>query len=287
MGVCHRDPRHASGIQRVMRDALARHWPEYLMEAAELGAFMVSACVFGAMLGHPSSPVVAWLPGAFARRVVMGAAMGATAVAIVSSPFGQQSGGHLNPAFTLTFFRLGKVAPWDAAFYVAAQFAGGLAGVALSAWALGAPVAHPDVNYVVTTPGPAGDGAAFVAEVAISFVMMGAVLVVGNRPAWSRYTPLCAGALVALYIVFEAPFSGMSMNPARTLASAWPAHVWSALWIYFVAPPLGMLAAAELYLRGGAACVVRCAKLHHHNRKRCIFRCAIASARAGSPSGRG
>ena len=50
-----------------------------------------------------------------------------------------------------------------------------------------------------------------------------------------------AGALVALYIIFEAPLSGMSMNPARTVASALPAHVWTDAWIYFLAPPLGML----------------------------------------------
>lgn len=256
-----------------MREALARHWPEYLMEAAELGAFMVSACAFGALLGHPGSPIVAAVPDAFARRTLMGVAMGLTAIAIVSSPFGQRSGGHLNPALTLTFFRLGKVAPWDACFYALAQLAGGLAGVLVSAWVLGAPVAHPAVNYVVTTPGPAGDAAAFVAEAAISFVLMGVVLVVGNHPRSSRFTPLAAGTLVALYVTFEAPLSGMSMNPARTLASAWPAHVWSSIWIYVVAPPFGMLAAAELYVRWSAPGAVRCAKLHHHNRRRCIFRC--------------
>jgi aquaporin Z len=65
----------------------------------------------------------------------------------------------------------------------------------------------------------------------------------------------------------------MSMNPARTFASAVPAGAWSALWIYFVAPPLGMLAAAELYLRTGRGRAVRCAKLHHRNARRCIFRC--------------
>lgn len=255
-----------------MRDALARHWPEYLMEAVELGAFMVSACAFGALLGHPASPVLGWLPGAFPRRALMGLVMGVTAVGIVCSPLGQRSGGHLNPSLTLAFLRLGKIAPWDACFYVLAQFAGGLAGVHLAAAVLGAPVAHPAVNFVVTTPGMAGTAAAFAAESAISFVMMGVVLVLANRPRTARFTPLAAGALVCLYITFEAPLSGMSMNPARTFGSAWPAHEWSAIWIYFVAPPLGMLAAAELYARQAAG-VVRCAKLHHHNQRRCIFRC--------------
>jgi aquaporin Z len=261
-----------------MRKALRLHWPEYLMEAAELGAFMVSACVFGAILGHPSSPVLGWLPDPLLRRAVMGLAMGATAVGIVSSPFGQQSGAHFNPALTLAFLRLGKIAAWDAMFYVASQFAGGLTGVVLAAWLLGAPVAHPDVNYVVTTPGPGGAALAFVAEAGIAFLLMSVVLVVSNRPTWARFTPLCAGVLVAAYITFEAPLSGMSMNPARTFASAWPAHVWSALWIYFLAPPLGMLAAAELYVRSDASHRVRCAKLHHHNARRCIFKCEVGAA---------
>jgi aquaporin Z len=79
--------------------------------------------------------------------------------------------------------------------------------------------------------------------------------------------------LVAIYITFEAPLSGMSMNPARTLASAVHAHRWTALWIYVTAPTLGMLAAAECHRRMPRAPRVLCAKLHHDNPMRCIFRC--------------
>ena len=57
--------------------------------------------------------------------------MGLTAFGIVVSPWGRLSGAHINPAFTITYWRLGKVAHWDAVFYVGAQFAGGLAGVLL------------------------------------------------------------------------------------------------------------------------------------------------------------
>jgi aquaporin Z len=178
----------------------------------------------------------------------------------------------------LTFLRLGKIGGWDACFYVAAQFVGALVGVAAAARLLGAPIMHPGVNNVVTAPGSSGTGAAFVAEAAISFVMMLAVLILANRPATARFTPLAAGTLVATWITFEAPLSGMSMNPARTLASAVPAHEWSTLWIYFTAPVLGMLAAAEAYVRAAGVDAVRCAKLHHHNARRCIFRCAATLA---------
>src|SRR5712691_9910043 len=156
-------------------EALRTHWPEYLMEAAALGMFMVSACVFGVLLGHPASALYQAIPNALARQILGGIAMGLTAVAIISSPWGQRSGAHMNPALTLTFLSLGKIAPWDALFYVAAQFAGGVAGVVVSSWIIGAPLADSSVNYVVTVPGPRGPWIAFGAEFAISFLLVAVV----------------------------------------------------------------------------------------------------------------
>ena len=92
----------------------------------------------------------------------------------------------------------------------------------------------------------------------------------GARPDL-RATGLCAGALVATYITVEAPFSGMSMNPARTCGSGLSAGVWTGFWIYLIAPLLGMLSAAELYLWRKGKVAVKCCKLHHDNDKRCIF----------------
>ncbi len=83
---------------------------------------------------------------------------------------------------------------------------------------------------------------------------------------------MIAGVLVATFISIEAPLSGMSMNPARTFGSALSGGIWDALWIYFTAPPLGMLLASELYVRTRGLGAVICAKLHHHNNKRCIFK---------------
>lgn len=258
---------------RAMRAALRTHWPEYLMEGAGLGLFMLSACLFGALIEHPGSPVRQVITDPLARRVVMGLAMGLTAVSIVYSPWGKRSGAHLNPSFTLTFYRLGKVEPWDAVFYVMAQFFGGIAGVLVAGAVLGQVLADPAVNFVVTQPGPAGLAVAFVAEMLISLGIMSVVLLVSNTPTVARATGLFAGALVATYITFEAPLSGMSMNPARTLGSALSAGSWTALWIYFTAPPLGMLLAAEIHLRLSGFPRVLCAKLHHQNSARCIFRC--------------
>ena len=161
----------------------------------------------------------------------------------------------------------------DALFYIVAQFAGGIFGVSVAALMLGARLANASVNYVVTLPGKYGIGWAFVGELAITFLLMSVILRVSNIPKLNRYTGLCAGLLVMTYITIEAPVSGMSMNPARTLGSAVSAGNWTALWIYFTAPPLGMLMAAEFYVRSHGASRVLCAKLHHDNNERCIFRC--------------
>jgi aquaporin Z len=247
------------------------HAVEYGIEALCLGLFMISAVAFAALLFHPSSPLDGSLPDGFLRRALMGIAMGATAILLIRSPFGRRSGAHMNPAVTLTYLRLGKVAPQDALFYVIAQFVGAVAGVLLARGAIGAIVADPSVHYVATLPGPSGQPVAFVAELLISFVLMLAVLFSTNSPRLARHTPFIAGALVALYISVEAPLSGMSMNPARSFGSAVFAGALEPLWIYFVAPPLGMLLAAETYTRLGRTAL--CAKLDHFGRGRCIFRC--------------
>ena len=265
----------SDSVRRVGRsvDAFKQHWPEYLMEAAELGLFMFSACAFTVLLFHPSSPVAQTIADGVVRRLTMGTAMGLTAMAIIFSPLGKRSGAHFNPSVTWTFFRLGKIDAWDAAFYTLFQFAGAIAGVMLASLTLGKLIAHQSVNYAVTLPGPRGPIVAFFAELFISFILMSSILILGNTKRLARWTGFFAGALVAIYITIESPISGMSMNPARTFGSAVGARVWMSLWIYFVAPPLGMLLAAEVYRRLRVWPTIACAKLHHHNNKRCIFRC--------------
>ncbi len=257
------------------------HWPEYLCEAAALGTFMVLACVFGALLEHPESPVHrAMKDAAFLRRVVMGLAMGLTATAIIRSPFGQRSGAHMNPAVTLTFLTLGKIDPWDAFFYIVYQFIGGIAGVLLASALLGPALEDSAVNYVATTPGPGGPWVAFAAEFIISWIMMSAVLWTSNSAKFSRFTPIFAGVLVATFITFEAPLSGMSMNPARTVGSAFSANQWTDLWIYFIAPPSAMLLASIVYRARRGVHQIFCAKLHHCNNQPCIFHCRFGDLNA-------
>ncbi len=273
--------------------SLQKHWPEYLIEAALLGLFMISAATFTSLLEYPGSPIRQHIENPHVRRGLIGIAMGLTAIALIYSPWGQRSGAHMNPATTLTFLRVGKMNPWDSIFYVAAQFVGGVAGIIFSELLLGNVIAHQSVSYVATIPGPSGPAIAFAAELVIACGMMLMVLFATNTPKVARYTGLFAGALVALYITLEAPLSGMSMNPARTFASALPSGIWKGGWIYFTAPLLGMFLAATLFRTVSISTRLACPKLHHGSKQRCIFcghagvqPCALTKQVAGSESRR-
>src|SRR5262249_18515228 len=106
-----------------------RHWPEYAMEGGLLALFMMAACTFAAVLEPPGSPLRQALPHPVLRRVLMGLAIGTTAITLVRSPWGQQSGAHMNPSLTFTYWRLGKVRGADALGYVLSQFLGSATGI--------------------------------------------------------------------------------------------------------------------------------------------------------------
>lgn len=237
------------------------NWLNYLIEALGLGLFMVAAGAAVTLLEYPHSSLKQAIPDPFIRRALVGIAMGITAIFIIYSPWGKRSGAHINPAVTLMFFRLKTIRRWDALFYVVAQFLGGLAGVVSVAIVVGSPFKNPPVNYVVTVPGDGGVAIAFIAEFLMSFILASVILNTSNSQRFSQFAGLLAGLLVATYITFEAPLSGMSINPARSFASALPARIWTAFWIYYLAPPLGMLVAAELYLRKRDRPKTLCVKL--------------------------
>ncbi len=251
------------------QSALRNHWPEYLIEGWALGCFMLAIGVFAALLGSPESSIYRLIPSSGLRAILMGLALGATAVLLIHSPWGKRSGAHMNPAVTLGFLRLGKIHPWDALFFVIAQTTGGILAVILVASILGRLFTDPPVSYVATIPGADGVGVAFVAEAVISFGLMWTVVTLSSSRRFARFTGLAVGCVVALVVSAESPLSGASMNPARTLASAVPGMMWQGLWIYLLAPPLGMLASVQLHLavRGRAA---GCAKLLHARGFRCI-----------------
>jgi aquaporin Z len=262
------------GPQRTSEKATF-HWQHYAIEAWGLGTFMFAAGAVATALRASPQPIAAAVAAhPILGRALFGIAMAVTSAAIVYSRWGARSGAHLNPALTLAFAHLRKIHIMDAIPYAIAHFVGAAIGFALAASLFGRLLLDPPASAIVTKPGMAGAGVAFLAEMAIAFILMTVVLVVSNAsPRIARYTGAAAALCVGLFITFEAPLSGMSMNPARTLASALAGHDWTGIWIYFTAPPIGMLLAAMTFVRVRGAQAVLCGRLNHAGSDPCIFRC--------------
>jgi len=236
-----------------MLETFKRNWREYLMEAAGLAGFVLSAGLLTVFLEHPDFPSMRSSFGgeenAIWRRVPLGIIMGGYIAAVIYL-FGKKSGAHINPATTWAFFRLGKINLTDTIFYTVAQFAGAVAAALFLKFWVGEWFAHPLIDFGVTKPKPPhGSMSALIAEFIISFVLMFVVLIVISSKRLEKYIAPVSGVLITLYLIFELPFSGMSLNPARSFAAALAANKWEHLWIYFVAPPVAMLLAAEIYAR--------------------------------------
>ena len=229
-----------------MREAFSHHWTRYLMEGAELGIFMVVALYLTIALEHPGAPLRRAIKSGLLRRFVLGLGIGLTVMVLIYCPWGRQSGAQFNPAVTLARLSINRIEPWDAFFYIAAQFIGGWLLLVLAGLPLKMLADHEKVKWVVTEPKKMGTAPAFIAEFLISFLILFSLLVVIHFPSLEWWIGVVAGVHLCAFITFEAPFSGMSLNPARSVASALPAQSWKAMWVYFVAPPLAMFLAAQL-----------------------------------------
>jgi aquaporin Z len=247
-----------------MRRNLAAYFAEFAGTALMLFVG-VSAVAF---MWAPGSPVPV-VPFPALRRLLTGVLFAAGATAVVYSPLGQISGGHINPAVTLAFWRMGKVPSRDAVIYIVAQFAGAFVGAYAAGVAWGPLTVG--VQYGATVPGDGYSAAgAFAAEILITFLLVFTIFVCVNKPRIAPRTGIIAGALVALLVMIEAPVSGTSLNPARTLGPALLAPTYTALWAYFAGPVIGGFLAVAAY-RGQWGSRTVCAKLYHTEKYACPF----------------
>lgn len=197
---------------------MRRNLPVYLCEFAGTAIMLFLGISAVALMWAPGSPMPV-MPNPMLRRLITGIMFAAGATAVVYSPLGQRSGGHINPAVTLGFWQAGKVPTRDAVAYVIAQFAGALAGAGAAglAWR----EMTPAIRFAATAP---GDGysaiAALAAETVITCLLVFTIFVCVNKPHIAPRTGLIAGALVAVIVMIESPVSGASLNPARTLGPA-------------------------------------------------------------------
>jgi aquaporin Z len=228
-----------------MKASFAKNWRHYLQEALGLAIFMVSCCLFSALLTANPSPLP--ILSHAVRMGLMGVSMGSTALFIFYSPWTAPSGSHINPAVTLAFLRLGAISAWDALFYVVFQFLGGTLAVYAMIVVMGDTLTGPPLYCVATVPGKYGVAAAALTEYAIAFLMMAMVLFTSANERSKKYTRVISACMVCIYAMLAGPISGFGMNPARSFASALPSGIWTAGWIYLFIPLAGMLSAAGIY----------------------------------------
>jgi len=232
-----------------MIEGIKKHWKVYLMEACGLAGFVIGAGLLTILLEHPDLPVMQSKFGNYAmlRRIPIGIIMGAY-ITVVALLFGKKSGAHINPAVTWTFYRLGKIDKLQAILYTVAQFAGAIFAAQLLKLTVGKWFAHPLINFAITAPKPPhGSMSAFIAEFIISFIIMLMVLLASSSKRFEKFVAILSGVLIAVYIIIETPFSGMSLNPARSFTAALAGNKWEHLWIYFAAPIPAMFIAGEVY----------------------------------------
>jgi aquaporin Z len=221
---------------------------DYCYEGLGLGIFMFSAGFFDALIDSPNLPIRQHIHSAFMRRFLIGLTMGLTALYIFNAPFGKKSGAYINPAVTLVQYRLQNIDRKDAFFYVLFQFIGGTLGMYLVYLVMPVLISSTAINYIVTQPGAAGTTVAFILEFIISCLMICTVLFTSDNIHLAKYTSYFVAILITLFITFEAPYSGMSMNPARTFSSAIISNQWKVFWLYCIAPIGGMLFGERIFV---------------------------------------
>lgn len=208
------------------------------------------------------SPLVQLLPDAGTRRLITGFLFGTTGALIALSPLGRESGAHINPAVSLAFWLMGNMKGRHAAGYVACQLAGAVLGaLPLVAWgAMGG-----SIDFGATLPGARfGDWGAFLGEVVTTFALVIGLFVFLRHKDIRRFTPALFPPLYAVMVWLEAPLSGTSTNPARSLGPAVVSGAWHGWWIYWIGPLAGTLIAVTFYkLVGLERRVIEVAKIYH------------------------
>jgi aquaporin Z len=220
------------------------HWRSWGAEAAGTGLMLLVILLAAAVTVHAGA----------ARFLLLGAIVAPCVALIAVSPLGKLSGAHINPAVTLGFWSLGRLAPRDVAGYVSAQLAGGFAGAlagrallpAHTTQAIGGAVTHPSVSA----------GAALALEAGMTATLLALVFAFVSSERRARWTPLAIVPLLTAIIWLGSPLTGASLNPARSEGPALAFGDASDLWIYFAAPCAAALVVGVLWRRVSIA--VRC-----------------------------
>ena len=168
-------------------------------------------------------------------------------IALVICSLGHISGAHINPAVTIGFLITGKIEAKDALIYILSQLIGAmLAAYSLKVFVPGAMEASlggqsisPNVSIV----------AAIFIEFVLTFFLVTAIFgtAVDDRGTFSAVAGFGIGLVVTVDILAGGPFTGASMNPARSFGPAIMSGTWENQIVYWVGPIIGGAIASLFY----------------------------------------
>jgi aquaporin Z len=196
---------------------------------------------FFLVLIGPGSAMVNAFTGGAVGHVGVALAFAFVVIAMIYA-LGHLSGAHINPAVTVAFWSVGRFPAAEVVPYIAAQCAGAtLASLTLVG------VLGPVGELGATLPS-IGPGKAFGVEWLLSFALMFVIMAVAtDERVPGGFAALAVGLTVGFCALMAGPLTGASMNPARSFGPALVGGLWTAHWVYWVAPVSGMLVAARLY----------------------------------------
>ena len=205
---------------------------KYLAEFIGTGTLVLLACgVAGQVCSVPEAGYVA-----------TALAFGLVIVAMAYS-IGNISGCHINPAVSIAMLISKKMSVKDFIGYIVAQFLGAIAGAAV-------------LNLIVKDPSKLGCNSlapmvtplkGFGIEVILTFVFVIAILGVTSKESNGNIAGLVIGGALVLVHLLGIPFTGTSVNPARSFGPALIAGNLTNIWIFLLAPLVGGALAAVVY----------------------------------------
>ena len=216
-------------------------WPLLFSELAGTALLVLIGLSLVTVMFGTGSSIVRALPNEGVRRLITGFLFGTTGALIALSLVGKVSGAHINPAVILGFWLMRKLDSRIALGYVLAQLVGAVIGaLPLLAWgAMGRSVAFgatlPGQGYTIQT--------VLLGEVITTFTMVSLLAVFLGFRRLRPFTPAIFPFLYAIMVYAEAPVSGTSTNPARSLGPAIVSGQWQGWWIYWVGPLTGAFVA--------------------------------------------
>ena len=180
--------------------------------------------------------------------VLIALAFGLTLM-LLAYAFGGISGTHVNPAVSLGMFVAGRMKFKEFICYILAQFAGGIAGGALLLVFFSKESGLGTNGYAAKSALNANLLQALLIECILTFAFVLLILFVTDKPENSSIAGLVIGLTLAVIHIVGLPFTGTSVNPARSLGPAIFAGglALSQVWVFIVAPLAGGAAAAAVF----------------------------------------